>query len=844
MNQTSLVGRPLYNLFQWAEKRGYWNGPYALSSSEAARLFGGPPISTGMSVTESTAFTYSVFWACVNNISTDVAAMPLKLFKRLPNGGKEEVERSKLNVLLSKAPNPEMSAFTFRGLLTSNALTYGMGYAEIVRDGGGMVRELWPITPDRVSQKRYTYAPYYVYYDVTGPNGGIVRLERDQMFVLPGSTYDGVYGRNIVDTARESIGLGLAAERFGGTFFGNGATFGGVFEHPGRMSEQAQMNFKKSVNSEHQGVAKAHKFIVAEEGMKYQRLGIDPNAAQFLETRQHQVEEMCRWFRMPPHKVQHLIRTSYNSVEHLDIEYAMDTLQPRCVSWEQELLRQLVSPLEWNTQFFKHNMDSRLRGDVASRHEAYAKGIQHGYYCADDIREKEDLNPLPNGAGKKFFFPQNMVPADRVDEVIDKQVEPAPKPVAPAPAAAKPERDDTVMTELRAELATVHANLAETMAQLQTATAASLRFDQFEDLFKPHITTLSEQIAKGQAQEQALQALLLEATQKAERLAAEKEAQRLEAEAAAEIARADIEAAKQAAEDEAKRLQTEHDTRLKDAAKVADMALADLDARCAAAESSILRLTTDLADATKAQTETSRMYLDENNARGLAQTQLAELQAVLAEAQAERDRLVAERDAATHDAHVFSQKSDEAQRAAADATAQLAKTAQDADEVRALLNDEHAKTQTEALKQIREAHMERLQHVAAANRDVWCDAVGRIVRVEVDRARRNQGTPAKLKAWAEAFSLQQEERYLDALRPLTHGHLVFIGSDEDADTYTRRLIAAQWQEAVAQLRMIADGDPEDYSVSLERLLTKWERERPAAVAGRVFHEEMTYVRSL
>ena len=476
MNQTSLVGRPLYqmskSIAKYLETRtSGWSGPLTSSSPELARLWGAPSTSTGMGVNETTAYTYSVFWACVNNISTDIGSFPLKLYKRESDGGKTLLVDHKLSPILDDFPNSEMTAFTFRGLLTSNALTSGMGYAEIVRDGMGRVSSLWPITPDRVQPKRHTYPPYSVYYEVSREGGTIDRLTRDEMFVLPGSTVDGVYGRNIVSAARESIGLGLAAERFGGTFYGNGSTFGGVFEHPTRMSQEAQKNFRESVNASHQGVDKAHKFIVAEEGMKFQRLTVDQNAAQFIETRQHQIEEMCRWFRMPPHKVQHLIRTSYNSVEQMNIEYSTDTLTPWCVRWEQEIKRQLIAPSERRIQFVKHNMDSKLRGDTAARYEAYTKGIQNGFLSADDVREKEDMNPLPNGAGKKYFLQSNTQPLDRVDEIIDKQVAPDPKPVAPAPAPKADDDSDralAIAAEIRQQLAEAEARIAETAAKITT----------------------------------------------------------------------------------------------------------------------------------------------------------------------------------------------------------------------------------------------------------------------------------------------------------------------------------------------------------------------------------------
>jgi HK97 family phage portal protein len=919
MNQTSLVGRPLYALTSriataLERRTSGWSGPLTSSSPELARLWGSPSTSTGVHVDESSAYTSSVFWACVNNISTDIGSFPLNLYKREPDGGKALLPDHKLQPLLHDSPNPEMSAFTFRALLTSNALTWGMGYAEIVRNGAGQIVELWPITPDRVKVQRNGAGT--LTFEVSRSDGRTNMLSKDQIFVLPGSTVDGVYGRNIVTMARESISLGLAAEKFGGTFFGNGATFGGVFEHPTTFAnETALKNFRESVNTQHQGVERSHHFIVVQEGMKYQKLGVDPNAAQFLETRQHQIEEMCRWFRMPPHKVQHLIRTSYNSVEQMNIEYSTDTLTPWCVRWEQEVLRQLIAPSERRIQFVKHNMDSKLRGDTASRYQAYTQGIQNGFLSADDVREKEDMNPLPDGAGKKYFIQSNNQPLDRVDEIVDKQVAPDPKPVAPAPAAKDEEKDRQFAEALEQAIAASEARATELASKIAFVDAANRELTEMGAEREGTTEALRSELAAEQSAIVSLKAQFVDLTERADRLAAEREAERIAAEdlrKQVEDAHASAEAAKVVWADEATRLQALMDQQIAEAARLqseleatataraeaerdakafgaclddavaaAEQAkataaaeiervqqeLAAMTARAAqveadqrvmqqtglAAELALTALRADLQAAEALYAETSTALASERGAVEAARAQVTELQVAIGDAFANLEATEAERVAQMAEAAASEAKAQDAHRVATEATEKLRQATADAEAARQRLEAETALVEAERVEKAallaqmetqRQAHAARQQAVLSARRDQLLDTLSRQVRVEADRARRNQATPAKIIAWAEGFYIQREEQLLDALRPDMRSHLVFIDSTEDVDTYTRRLIAPQLLAAVQQIRTIAEGDSEDFAASLERLLTKWELERPVQIADRVFQEEMTYVRSL
>ena len=242
-------------------------------------------------------------------------------------------------------------------------------------------------------------------------------------------------GYSVIGKARESIGLGAAAERFGGTFFGNGSSFGGVFEHPGTMTPNAQKSFAEAINSRHQGVDRAHKFLVVEEGMKYQRLGIPPNDAQFLETRQFQVTEIARWFGLPPHKLGDLTRATFSNIEQQAIDYYTGSLVTWLTAWEQELEAKLIAPSERGIQVIEHVVEGLLRGDAQSRATHYAQTFQVGGITPNEIRALENRNPIDGG--DRSFVPLNMIPVDRLDEWIDAQIAAklAPRPQQGTPGA-------------------------------------------------------------------------------------------------------------------------------------------------------------------------------------------------------------------------------------------------------------------------------------------------------------------------------------------------------------------------------------------------------------------------
>jgi HK97 family phage portal protein len=414
--------------------------PKSLRDPELVRLFGGGSTSAGVTVNEYTALNYSAVWAAVNLIASQIASLPLILYKRLPNGGKERFSSHQTYRLLHDEWNPEMASMTARETLMGHVLTWGNGYAEIERDRVGRPVALWPLLPNQVTPFRDESKR--LQYRVSTPGVPDVTIPAGDMLHIAGLGFDGLVGYSPIYMARESLGLGIAAQRFGSSFFSNGATLSAVLEHPGELGEDGTKNLRESIEAVHQGVSKAHRLLILEEGMKYQKFGVEPDSAQFLETRQFEVTEVARWFNIPPHKLRDLMRATFSNIEQQSIEFVTDTLRPWLIRWEQEINRKLISRSERNIQYVEHLVEGLLRGDTASRYAAYAVGRQWGWLSADDIRDLENMNPLPNGQGKIYLVPLNMTPADRIGEVIDAQVKKAEPVPPPQPPPASPAEDD------------------------------------------------------------------------------------------------------------------------------------------------------------------------------------------------------------------------------------------------------------------------------------------------------------------------------------------------------------------------------------------------------------------
>lgn len=363
---------------------------------------------SGKPVNERTAMQTTAVYACVRILAEAVASLPLHVYEYQDDGGKKLVHDHPLYYLLHDEPNPEMTSFVFRETLMSHLLIWGNAYAQIIRDGAGRVIGLYPLLPDKMDVQRDDRGNiYYVYSRNSDENPmfkeyGDIRLKAEDVLHIPGLGFDGLIGYSPIAMAKNAVGMTLACEEYGASFFANGANPGGVLEHPGVLKDPSKV--RESWNSVYRGVNNAHKIAVLEEGMKYQQIGIPPEEAQFLETRKFQINEIARLYRIPPHMVGDLDKSSFSNIEQQSLEFVKYTLDPWVIRWEQSLQRSLLLPGEKGKYFIKLNVDGLLRGDYQSRMNGYAVGRQNGWFSANDIREMENMNPIPDEQGGNLYL--------------------------------------------------------------------------------------------------------------------------------------------------------------------------------------------------------------------------------------------------------------------------------------------------------------------------------------------------------------------------------------------------------------------------------------------------------
>lgn len=368
-------------------------------------LFGGS--NSGKNVNERSAMQMTAVYACVRILSESIAGLPVHLYQYVDSGSKQKALEHPLYRLLHDEPNPEMTSFVFRETLMTHLLLWGNAYAQIIRNGKGQVVALYPLMPNRMSVDRDDKGHLFYQYqmqdsDAPTAKSGTVILKPTDVLHVPGLGFDGLVGYSPIAMAKNAIGLSIATEEYGAKFFANGATPSGILEYPGTVKNPEAI--RESWNAGFGGSSNAHKVAVLEEGMKYTPIAISPNEAQFLETRKFQIDEIARIFRVPPHMVGDLEKSSFSNIEQQSLEFVKYTLEPWIVRWEQSLNRALLSETEKAAYFVKFNVDGLLRGDYQSRMNGYATARQNGWMSANDIRELENLDLIPDELGGNLYL--------------------------------------------------------------------------------------------------------------------------------------------------------------------------------------------------------------------------------------------------------------------------------------------------------------------------------------------------------------------------------------------------------------------------------------------------------
>lgn len=369
--------------------------------------FGFGAAASGQNVTEQTAIQISTVYACVRVIAETIASLPLNLHESDGKGGSHVADKHPLQMLLHDIPNEEMTSFQWREQMMTQILLRGNSYSQIVRSGTTKVLSVYPLisenmTVDRAEDGRLVYE----YMD---SDGQTIPMDPMEVLHVPGMGFDGIMGYSPIALMKTTLGLTLAAEEYGSKVFANGATPSGVLTHPNRPKNMEAV--RKSWNAAYGGSANAGKVAILEEGMKFERIAMPNNEAQFLETRKFQVSEICRMYRVPPHMVGDLEHATFSNIEHQSISFAVHTIRPWLVRIEQAMNKALLSESERGKYFIKFNMDGLMRGDYKSRMEGYAIARQNGWMSTDDIRGLEDMNPIgEEKGGSEYLVNGNMIP--------------------------------------------------------------------------------------------------------------------------------------------------------------------------------------------------------------------------------------------------------------------------------------------------------------------------------------------------------------------------------------------------------------------------------------------------
>ena len=391
------------------------------------RAVGGYPTTSGVDINDNSSLSVMAVYAAVRLISETIGSLPGHVMRRT-DVGKEKAQSHPLYRIIHEQANSEQTAMEWRETALCHLLLRGNHFSEKQYDGAGRLVALWPIHPDRVHVER-AGATGSLLYKVRVPSSQQdIIMGPDRMLHLRGLSSNGVTGLSPIAIARQTIGLAIAAQEYGARLFKNDTKPGGVLEHPGKLSTPAFQRLKASIEQEHQGLSNAHRMMILEEGMKWQQIGINPDDAQFLESRKFSVTEIARLFNVPPHFLRDLERATFSNIEQQAIDYVVYTIRPWLVRLEQRMGIELLSSSDRVTHFIQFNVDGLLRGDIKSRYDAYQVAKQNGWLNADEIRELEDLNPLPKGQGQDYWQPVNLGVVGAMPDTSTTQPTPTPNP--------------------------------------------------------------------------------------------------------------------------------------------------------------------------------------------------------------------------------------------------------------------------------------------------------------------------------------------------------------------------------------------------------------------------------
>lgn len=364
-----------------------------------------------VSITPASALQFSAVWACVRIISQTIASLGWHTYQTSADGRSKEPLADDISWVLGWQANPEVTAYAFREALLKDALLCGNGFAEIQRDLSGRVMWLWRISPERVTVARDDGGSL-VYLIDNGTGKDKTVLPPADVYHLRGLSADGVVGYSVVETARRSLSLAIQTERYGESFFKRGPLPGGVLKIPGNPKKEERDSLKSTFEKAYGGAANAGRIIVTTGNMEFAPLEMSNEDAQFLESRRFSINEVARWFGVPPHKLGDLERATFSNIEHQAIEFVQDCIFPWCRRLESEADVKLYGRKDRGRKWTKLNLNALLRGDSATQTANITSLRTSGLITANEGREQLDMNPVDGG--DELLVQGAMTPSDGV----------------------------------------------------------------------------------------------------------------------------------------------------------------------------------------------------------------------------------------------------------------------------------------------------------------------------------------------------------------------------------------------------------------------------------------------
>jgi phage portal protein BeeE len=467
-----------------------------VTQNDLAHYLGGGTAWTNIDVDRYVAMGLPIVWACVKLLSEALASFPLILYEE-GEKGKKKATAHPLFDLLYIQPNEQQDAFSLKEQLMGHLAVYGNAYCNLVRDGAGYVKEIWPLNPERMFPfridgnlfYRYRASPYFQTQDlffrsqdewekrkadwnVLGdknlaqnpwslgngyknyPDQVESILSSDQVWHIHGFGFDGIRGYSPLELQKQTIAIGIAAQHYAADFFANNGTPDLAFEHPHHITDPVARRIQASWRDNHSRWGKKHTPIILEDGMTVKQLSLDPEKTQLVETQKYLLTEICRVYHVQPHMVQDLERATFSNIEQQSIEFVVHTMRPWAVRWESSIMTQLLSAKDRKKYFPEFQMDSILRGDSKTRAERDATLVGIGALNPDEVRAMEGWNPRDDGNGDIYYVPVNWTPAVSREPVSAK---PEPVPAQDDTEAPKPKPKKDEERQLKLELGPLEA---------------------------------------------------------------------------------------------------------------------------------------------------------------------------------------------------------------------------------------------------------------------------------------------------------------------------------------------------------------------------------------------------